>query len=140
MPDIDQQVISIDKRLTEVAGEVRHNETLLLRAEQIIVDLAEVSAATKARADVQAERMIRILEELDRTQKNIHELRTENLKADKDVIEALQLSEKAQAIKFSKFDERIKRLEKWQWIMIGGGFVIMFLYKFIDLAAVIPAG
>lgn len=140
MSTTEEQVNMIGTKLEVVASEVRHNESLLLRAEQVISDLVDVGSECRARNDVQDERMIRILEELAVSQRNIHELRTENLKADKEVVEALKQSEAAQTVKFNKFDDRIKRLEKWQWLIVGGGLAIMFIYKFIDLATILPAG
>lgn len=115
----NEKIIELDKKYTELAGEVRFNENLLLRAESLLSELAELNAECKSRNDVQDERIIRLLEELKHNHQDIDDIRKENVKYHSDVIHAIKELELKQSDRFSKIEDRVTQLENWRWFLLG---------------------
>jgi len=130
--NVSDKIAGLDKRISELAGEVRFNENLLLRAETVLSELAELNAECKSRNDVQDERIIRLLEELNHNHNDIDDLKKETIKYHGDVLHAIKELEIKQSDRFNKIEDRVSQLENWRWFLIGAIAIITFVSKYID--------
>lgn len=126
------KIVQLDKKVSELAGEVRFNESLLLRAESVLSELVELNAECKSRNDVQDERIIRLLEELNHNHNDIDSLKKETIKYHGDVLHAIKELEIKQSDRFTKIEDRVSQLENWRWFLIGAIAIITFLSKYLD--------
>lgn len=122
----------IDKKVSELAGEVRFNENLLLRAETVLSELAELNAECKSRNDVQDERIVRLLEELNHNHSDIDDLKKETIRYHGEVLHAIKELEIKQSDRFSKIEDRVGQLENWRWFLLGAIAIISFLSQYLD--------
>lgn len=127
-----EKIALIDKRVSELAGEVRFNENLLLRAESVLSELAELNAECKSRNDVQDERIIRLLEELNHNHNDIDEIKKETIKYHGEVLRAIRELEIKQSDRFNKLEDRVSILENWRWFLLGAIAIITALSKYIE--------
>lgn len=131
-----EKINELDKRIGELAGEIRFNENLLLRSESVLSELVELNAECKSRNDVQDERMIRILEELQHNHKDIDELKKATIESQHKTVEALNHHDLKNQKRFDSLEMRLRVLENWRWILLGAFSVIAWLSKYIDLSSI----
>lgn len=96
-----QKLQEIDKELTELKGEVRFNENILLRNENLIHELADISYELKSRADLVDERIKQMLRALEHNHEDIESLRRDQIKSQTEIM------------------NHITNLEKWRWWFVG---------------------
>ena len=126
------KVQELDKKVSELAGEVRFNENLLLRAESVLSELAELNAECKSRNDVQDERIIRLLEELNHNHTDIDEIKKETIRYHGDVLHAIKELELKQSDRFNKIEDRVNSLENWRWFVLGAVAIITFISQYLE--------
>ena len=122
---------TLDKKVAELAGEVRFNENLLLRAESVLSELAELNAECKARNDVQDERIVRLLEEMNHNHRDVDEVKKDQIRMHSDVLTAIKELELKQIGRFDKIEDRVANLENWRWFVIGAFAVIVAALEYI---------
>lgn len=125
------KVQELDKRVSELAGEVRFNENLLLRAESVLSELAELNAECKSRNDVQDERIVRLLEELSHNHNDIDDIKKETIRYHGEVLAAIKELELKQLDRFNKIEDRVSSLENWRWFVLGMVALITFLSQYL---------
>lgn len=126
-----EKINTLENRLTEIAGEVRFNESLLLRSENVLQELVELNADCKARNDVQDERMLRILEELRHNHNDVDNVKLSNAKEFTKLADLISGMDANASKRFDRLESRILALENWRWFILGAcGIVILILEKF----------
>lgn len=127
----NEKMQEMQTRLTELSGEVRFNENLLLRSETVLQELVELNAECKARNDVQDERMLRILEELKHNHNDIDELKKNHSVSNTEILSRMQGAEKLLLARFDVIEERVNALEKWRWFVLGvATFAVLVIENF----------
>lgn len=129
-----EKIAELDKKLSEIAGEVRFNENLLLRSESVLSELVELNAECKSRNDVQDERMIRILEELQHNHRDMDELRKAATEAQHIFVSALKDHDLKNQQRFDKLEDRLRALENWRWVLLGAFAVVAWLSRYLDFS------
>ena len=126
-----EKIHNLENRITEIAGEVRFNESLLLRSENVLQELVELNADCKARNDVQDERMLRILEELRHNHNDVDNVKLSNAKEFTKLADLISGMDANASKRFDRLESRILALENWRWFILGAcGIVILILEKF----------
>lgn len=126
MSNPTEKINELDRKLVELSGEVRFNENLLLRSEAVLSELVELQAECKARNDVQDERMVRILEELQHNHRDIDEVRKASDANQQHILKTLDA-----------LDQRLRAMENWRWIFLGAFSVIAFLTNTSSFSSII---
>lgn len=129
MPTQAQKISELESKVNSVAAELRFQETLMLRTESIISDLAELTNELKSKSAVTDERMGRMIEELKHSHSDIEELRRSNIKQDTELLNKLDRIEERSAKRFEAIEERMSGLEQYKWFIIGAVTVISFLMQ-----------
>lgn len=132
-----EKIADLDKRLSELAGEVRFNENLLLRSETVLSELIELNADCKSRNDVQDERMLRILEELQHNHRDIDDMKKMAADVQNVFVSALKEHDIKNQQRFDKLEDRLRVLENWRWIVLGAFAVIAWLSNYLNLTEII---
>lgn len=133
-----EKIAELDKKVGELASEIRFNENLLLRSESVLSELVELNVECKSRNDVQDERMVRILEELQHNHRDIDELRKAALESQHKMVDALKDHDIKNQQRFDQLDTRLRTLESWRWIVLGAFGVIAWLVNYIELPRLLP--
>jgi len=129
-----EKINQLDIRISQVAGELRFNETMVIRTDALVQDIAELSYEHKARADVLDERMISMMDALKHNHEDIESLRRDAIKADTQVINEIKALEMRAAVRFDKLGKRLQRLEAYRWYLAGGILVIAFFASMADFS------
>ena len=126
-----------------MASDIEQLELIVEKLDHSIDKLTEVSANISKLLAVQEQRMNNIEKDTDRNQddirhlygklddvsKNLCDKIDQSMQSSKDGHAAIQ---KSIDDKLQGYDNRIKTLEIWRWLIIGGGIVIMwFVNKFL---------
>ena len=126
-----------------MANEIESLERIVQKLDDSIDKLTEVSSNISKLLAVQEQRMNTIEKDTDRNQDDIRHLygkldsvtKTLSDKIDESMKNSKEGHEKIQKSlddKLQGYDNRIKTLEIWRWLIIGGGIVIMwFVNKFL---------
>lgn len=133
----DNKLNSLDKRLDSLAGEVRFNENLLLRAEGVLSELVELNVDCKTRNDLQDERIVRMLEELQHNHNDIDKLRDSNVNQHAELKSMLREFEARSAERLERLEQRIQVLENWRWFILGAFGLAVLVIKYIPNLALI---
>ena len=118
-----EKISELDKRISQVAGELRFQETIFLRTDALVQDIADLSHEHKARADVLDERMVMMMDALKHNHEDIESLRRDGIKADTNVINELGKLEDRAAARFDSMGRRLQKLEYFRWYIAGGVIV-----------------
>jgi ABC-type transporter Mla subunit MlaD len=125
------------------SNELEQLERIVLKLDDSIDKLTEVSANISKLLAVQEQRMNTIEKDTDRNQDDIRHLygkldsvtKTLSDKIDESMKNSSIGHEKIQKAldeKLENYDNRIKVLEMWRWLIIGGAFAAMwFVNKFL---------
>ena len=129
-----EKLQEMQTRITELSGEVRFNENLLLRSEAVLQELVELNAECKARNDVQDERMLRILEELKHNHNDIDELKKNHNVSNTQIIESMNVVKEQLLNRLDVIEDRVTALEKWRWFLIGAGALAILLIENFNIS------
>jgi ABC-type transporter Mla subunit MlaD len=125
------------------SNEVEQLERIVLKLDDSIDKLTEVSANISKLLAVQEQRMNTIEKDTDRNQDDIRHLYGKLDSATKTLSDKIDESMKNSSIghdkiqkaideKLQVYDDRLKVLEMWRWVIIGGGIAAMwFVNKFL---------
>lgn len=130
-----EKLQELQTRVTELSGEVRFNENLLLRSETVLQELVELNAECKARNDVQDERMLRILEELKHNHDDIDSIKKQQNITNTEIIERMDAVKRHLYSRLDAIDDRINVLEKWRWFILGAVALAVLLIENFNLSA-----
>lgn len=130
-----EKLNTLENRVTELSGEVRFNENLLLRSEAVLQELVDLNAECKARNDVQDERMIRILEELKHNHSDVDGVKLQNTTEYTKITDLLIRLDETTAKRFDRIEERIQTLENWRWLLLGAFGLILIILENTNLTA-----
>lgn len=130
-----EKLQELQTRVTELSGEVRFNENLLLRSETVLQELVELNAECKARNDVQDERMLRILEELKHNHDDIDTIKKQQNITNTEIIERMDAVKRHLYSRLDAIDDRINVLEKWRWFILGAVALAVLLIENFNLSA-----
>jgi uncharacterized coiled-coil protein SlyX len=123
--------------------EIRSLENIVNKLDLSIDKLTEVSANISKLLAVQEQRMNTLEKDTDRNQDDIRHLYNKLEDVSKSLSDKLDESMKNSTAGHEKiqqsitdkllgYDNRIKTLEIWRWLIIGGGIVVMwFVNKFL---------
>ena len=126
-----------------MASDVEQLERIVEKLDNSIDKLTEVSANISKLLAVQEQRMNNIEKDTDRNQDDIRHLYGKLDDVSKSLSDKIDQSmasskeghaaiQKSIDDKLQGYDNRIKVLEIWRWLIIGGGIVIMwFVNKFL---------
>ena len=81
--------------------------------------LSVMDKSIRDEIDDRHEALVVMLAEIKREQKEHHQLMSQNLKEIRDEFKK----------DFDNADVRLAALEKWRWIIVGGMFVVIFLFN-----------
>lgn len=137
MASQSEKLQELQTRVTELSGEVRFNENLLLRSETVLQELVELNAECKARNDVQDERMLRILEELKHNHDDIDSIKKQQNITNTEIIERMDAVKRHLYSRLDAIDDRINVLEKWRWFILGAVALAVLLIENFNLSAVL---
>lgn len=126
----DSKLNDIDKRVDSLAGEVRFNENLLLRAEGVLAELVELNAECKTRNDLQDERIVRMLEELQHQHNDLDKLRESHQGQHGEIKVMLKEFEQRSADRLLRLEQRIQVLENWRWFILGAFGLAVLIIKY----------
>lgn len=135
MASQSEKLQELQTRVTELSGEVRFNENLLLRSETVLQELVELNAECKARNDVQDERMLRILEELKHNHDDIDTIKKQQNITNTEIIERMDAVKRHLYSRLDAIDDRINVLEKWRWFILGAVALAVLLIENFNLSA-----
>lgn len=135
MASQSEKLQELQTRVTELSGEVRFNENLLLRSETVLQELVELNAECKARNDVQDERMLRILEELKHNHDDIDSIKKQQNITNTEIIERMDAVKRHLYSRLDAIDDRINVLEKWRWFILGAVALAVLLIENFNLSA-----
>ena len=135
MASQSEKLQDLQTRVTELSGEVRFNENLLLRSETVLQELVELNAECKARNDVQDERMLRILEELKHNHDDIDTIKKQQNITNTEIIERMDAVKRHLYSRLDAIDDRINVLEKWRWFILGAVALAVLLIENFNLSA-----
>ena len=134
MASQSEKLQELQTRVTELSGEVRFNENLLLRSETVLQELVELNAECKARNDVQDERMLRILEELKHNHDDIDTIKKQQNVTNTEILERMDSVKRHLYGRLDAIDERINVLEKWRWFILGAVALAVLLIENFNLS------
>lgn len=158
MTTSDATVKKLTENVFSLQRDVAQIDTLVERLDITIEKLTEVSSTVSQLLAVQGSRLEfqeKVQERLEKmfeerrgeTEKNIKDLYARIEKVDKDLQEDMEdtYSKIAQKIEQHRkesteqhkvLNDRITRMEKWMWMLIGGAVVLSTLFNHINLSAI----
>ena len=158
MTTSDATVKKLTENVFSLQRDVAQIDTLVERLDITIEKLTEVSSTVSQLLAVQGSRLEfqeKVQERLEKmfeerrgeTEKNIKDLYARIEKVDKDlqedmedtyskIAEKIEQHRKESTEQHKVLNDRITRMEKWMWMLIGGGVVLSTLFNHINLSAI----
>jgi DNA repair exonuclease SbcCD ATPase subunit len=158
MTTSDAAVKKLTENVFSLQRDVAQIDTLVERLDITIEKLTEVSSTVSQLLAVQGSRLEfqeKVQERLEKmfeerrgeTEKNIKDLYVRIEKVDKDLQEDMEATYSKIAEKIEQhrkesteqhkvLNDRITRMEKWMWMLIGGAVVLSTLFNHINLSAI----
>jgi len=124
-----QKISELEKQVSATQAELRFNDTLMARTENMISDIAELTSELKSKAAVQDQRMQTMLEQLKHNHEDIEDLRRQNIKQDTIVANKLDKMAEQADRRFDSLEERVSSLEQYKWFIIGAVTIISFVIQ-----------
>jgi DNA repair exonuclease SbcCD ATPase subunit len=158
MTTSDAAVKKLTENVFSLQRDVAQIDTLVERLDITIEKLTEVSSTVSQLLAVQGSRLEfqeKVQERLEKmfeerrgeTEKNIKDLYVRIEKVDKDlqedmeqtyskIAEKIEQHRKESTEQHKVLNDRITRMEKWMWMLIGGAVVLSTLFNHINLSAI----
>lgn len=158
MTTSDATVKKLTENVFSLQRDVAQIDTLVERLDITIEKLTEVSSTVSQLLAVQGSRLEfqeKVQERLEKmfeerrgeTEKNIKDLYARIEKVDKDlqedmedtyskIAEKIEQHRKESTEQHKVLNDRITRMEKWMWMLIGGAVVLSTLFNHINLSAI----